>query len=111
MTESTIDVLTHRVKTIQGRRATLKSLGASTLIATAILPLTAGAGKKGKAGKKAKKKCKKQVGQCRTVITAACQGESDPEQCLAVTLPCCESLRGCNAGASLDCFFFSPETE
>ena len=92
------DALARRAASPQGRRSSLKVLGAATL-ATALAPaLTAEAGK---AGKKAKKKCKKQVGQCKSKVEEFC---NEDESCLNALLPCCEPYKQCKAGEGTECW-------
>ncbi len=71
------------------RRASLATLGAAGLGATAH-PLAAGA--KGKKKGDVNKRCKQQVDPCKAAITQQCG--NDP-QCLAAGPACCESLKNC----------------
>jgi hypothetical protein len=99
------EVFTHvaqQVRSLHNRRTSLKAFAAASLGIAVAAPAAA---KGGRSGKKAKNKCKQQVGKCRSFVTAACQEEADPQECLDASLPCCDFLRGCNAGAALDCFF------
>jgi hypothetical protein len=87
------------------RRALLPLLGAATAAVVARTP-SADAGKDAKKAKKrSRKKCKRQVDPCRASITSLCAAGDCDDEALAGFLACCQSLSGCKAGASLDCFF------
>ncbi len=79
------------------RRASLMGLAAASLAAAFSVSLTANAKKS--SSKKAKQKCKKQVGQCTSLLAASCG--SDPD-CLA-TLACCTPLGNCDVTGFLAC--------
>jgi hypothetical protein len=97
MNQHTFDVLTRRV-VVHDRRRSLQAVGVAAVLAA--IPFVADAGK---AGKKAKKKCKKQVGACQQVFDAFCEGSMGAQECFEAAAECCAFLRGCNAGAAIDC--------
>lgn len=72
------------------RRASLLSLGLAGVAALTPRPLAA--------KKKANFRCKKQVGPCRSSITAVCEGPNCP-----VAIGCCDSLANCNFTAFAAC--------
>ncbi len=80
------------------RRASLMALGAAGLAGLANSNI-AGAKKRKKKGD-VNKLCKKQVGQCTTLLTAAC---GDQPTCPAL-VACCSSFGTCNATEFITCF-------
>lgn len=98
MKDRAFDALARHAGTSQGRRTSLKVLGAATL-ATALAPALAA--EAGKAGKKAKKKCKKQVGQCKSKVEEFCNEDAE---CLSALLPCCDPYKKCKAGEGTECW-------
>jgi hypothetical protein len=80
------------------RRASLKALGTTAVVAALAAPRSAQA--KPKPGKKAKKRCQKQVGACRVALVDVCDGS---DYCEQVLLPCCPKLKTCNAPAFIQC--------
>jgi hypothetical protein len=93
-----MDNLASRGAHVLSRRASLGGL-ASAALAASISPEAA------KAKKAKNKSCKKQSGACRSSVSAFCEGTTDiaPEACAAALIPCCELLKGCNAGGFYDC--------
>jgi hypothetical protein len=82
------------------RRASLVTLGAAGL-ATLAGSLTGYAkNNRTNTNRKAKKKCKRQAGQCTSVVTEACEGDPD---CLERLLACCEPTGRCAIVGFLDC--------
>lgn len=106
MKETTFDALTRHAGSVQGRRTSIKALGAAAVMAAIASPLTA---KAGKSGKKAKKKCKKQVGPCNEFSSQLCSlffmPGDDFDACLAETSACCAPLKKCAATPFFDCAF------
>jgi hypothetical protein len=98
MDSRTFDTLTRRARSAGNRRASLKALGAATLVAAFATPLAAEAGT---CGKKVKKRCQQLKAQCIASVEGFCESEG----CLAKRLPCCDSMATCNASAALDCLF------
>jgi hypothetical protein len=98
---STNDTFFVRTARSISRRATLLGIGGATFVAVPLPQPARG----GKAGKKAKKKCKKQIGKCQASVTSFCARplSVDQETCEAMFLPCCQSFKGCKAGAVYDC--------
>jgi hypothetical protein len=98
---STNDPFLARTARSFSRRATLLGLGVASLVAVPLPQPARG----GKAGKKAKKKCKKQIGKCQGSVTSFCARplSVDQETCEAAILQCCQSFKGCKAGAVYDC--------
>jgi hypothetical protein len=113
MSERIIDTVSRRAADAASRRASLLALGGMALAAVAAAPSAASAGKKRKKRKKrgggngnaigplAQARCASQVDQCRTSITALCEGNAD---CLAL-LSCCNSFVTCDAVGALRCIF------
>ena len=90
------------------RRRPLLALAAAAVASTATAFAPAQAGKDArKARKRSRKKCRRQIDQCRSIMTAFCtKDEVDcPDDQLQEVLACCSPLSTCQAGAALDCFF------
>lgn len=101
MNGNAFDALTRQAAAAISRRRSFLTLGGAALTAAIAAPSIAEAGK---AGKKAKKKCKKQVDKCEAKVRDFCELQKGEEECLADLLPCCQPLKGCNAGESTECF-------
>ena len=63
----------------------------TSMLALGALGISMLAPRSAVAKKKANSRCKKQVGQCRTSITAVCSGTN-----CATAIACCDSLASCN---------------
>lgn len=89
------------------RRRSLLTLGAAMLATVMASPRPVHAGKTSrKAKKRASKTCKRQIGACRTFFVATCASDPDcNEDEIDGVFPCCDLLDGCQAGASVECFF------
>lgn len=100
MSESTIDTLARQAGASRDRRASLKALGATLLVAAVAAPRDAAAGSASKKAKKAvKKACTKQVNPCKSGWTAAC-GDNETCQQLAA---CCDHLATCDSASQIKC--------
>jgi hypothetical protein len=100
MSESTIDTLARQAGMSRDRRASLKALGATLLVAAVAAPRGAEAGSSSKKAKKAvKKACGKQVSPCKSGWTAAC-GDNETCQQLAA---CCDFLKTCDSASQIKC--------
>jgi hypothetical protein len=100
------EALARGVCTLQDRRGWLKSAGAMALLGLADTSQAAGAKKNGgnggkQSGNPDKKRCKRQVEQCRTVITSLCAGIPD---CIDALI-CCDEFEKCQADDALSCIF------
>ena len=90
------------------RRRPLLALAAAAVASTATAFAPAQAGKDArKARKRSRKRCRRQIDQCRSIITDFCtEGAVEcPDEKLEAALACCSPLSTCRAGRSLDCFF------
>ncbi len=85
------------------RRASLLTLGSAGLAALAQ-PMVSSAKKKKKKQKKGdvNQFCKKQVDQCRTFLSASCEGEGQAA-CLLAVETCCPEFGTCNFAGFFDC--------
>ena len=83
------------------------TLGGAALAKVMVSPPTAQAGQKdSKAKKRVKRTCKRQIGACRAFFTELCATDPDcDEEQIEGVFPCCELLKNCDAGASVECFF------
>jgi hypothetical protein len=100
MPETTIDTLAHHTAALRDRRASLKAIVASLLMAAVAVPHGAAAGSSSKKAKKqVKKTCGRQVDTCKSGWTAAC-GNNDV--CLQLAA-CCDFLRTCDAASQVKC--------
>jgi hypothetical protein len=90
------------------RRRSLLTFAATAAAAAVVRTSTVSAGKDAKKAKKrSRKKCRRQIAQCRSVITDFCtKGAVEcPDDKLEAALACCSPLSTCKASRSLDCFF------
>jgi hypothetical protein len=97
--------LTRGIGNVLSRRGLLQgsTLGALTLGHGLHGSIESSAKKKKKSRKKGDPNalCKRQVGQCETLISGLC---GDGEECLAVIQNCCPILGTCNLGGFVACF-------
>jgi hypothetical protein len=110
MVGSRFDALVGGAGDAVSRRRSLAAFGAAAVGAVAASsPATAGRSTKKlrkRAKKRADKKCKRQIGICRAVLTAACDDDPDCDLSeLEEPLRCCDQFKNCRAGQALDCFF------
>jgi hypothetical protein len=89
------------------RRRSLLTLGGAVLATVMASSRPARAGEKGtKAKKRVKTTCQRQIGACRAFFTELCAADPGCEvEQVAEVFPCCELLRNCKAGQSVECFF------
>jgi hypothetical protein len=89
------------------RRATLRALGLSALLAALSQPTSTQARKKGNNRLPRKHtprdRCKLQDGQCRAFFTDLCAPEVDPRECEDLLLRCCAILGQCQPTSFFAC--------
>lgn len=114
MPEIPFDTRARESGTTQGRRASLKALGAAALLALAAPSGAEGKSKSGKRAKKAAKACQAELATCRTELEARCQRQvnvcttqlatvCNQQQDCAALLSCCQFLSTCNAESFFTC--------
>ena len=100
MTTPATDTLVRRAGDTRHRRASLKALGATLLVAAIAAPQGASAGSSSnKAKKQVKKPCARQVNACKSGWASACGGSDTCKQLAG----CCDSLKTCDTAAQVTC--------
>ncbi len=107
MSTNAFDAIVRQAAAGVSRRASLRILGGTPLVAALTGPSIVGAKRsankvKKKAKKKAQQQCLAQVEQCRAFFADACESP-DPSECEARIGPCCEFLGSCDTTSFLSC--------
>jgi hypothetical protein len=103
MSDNRFDLLTRHAGSVFDRRATLKTLGVTAILATFSRSPATQARKNGTTKPKKWDRCKRQDGQCRAFFTDLCAPQQDPRSCEELLLPCCSILGQCQPTSFFAC--------